>query len=793
MKTITRAEHFFEKVTQWPKTIILIGLLMIIATGSQIPTLQKDTRSDAFMPPDHPALIYRDKVKEIFGLNDPMVIAVVNTGKHGIFNPQSLALVEWLSIEVEDIKHIDPDRITSLATENDIIGTVDGMLVEPFFETTPNDQTTANNIREAVMDFPLYMGSLVARDGSATLVVAELDDQTQAQAVYQDLLDLIQRAPLGKNDSIYVAGEGAVSGYMGAYIDADAQRLNPIAGLVITFVLFIAFRTLRGTLLPNLVVLGTVASALGLMAAFDVPFFVITNALPVVLIGIAVADSIHIMSQYYEEIARHPGEDARKITIRAMVHMWRPITLTTLTTMAGFLGLSLASIMPPMRYFGVFAMMGVAVAWLYSMTVVPAFLSLLKPKLSKAFQTSARVDGFGRVMSFMGQFVINHPGRVLLVAGLIVIGGITGAMKLELNEERITTFQKDEPIVVADTVINDHLDGAHYLDIVIETPQTEDLFRPEHLQRIESLQNYVTTLPHVNGSTSIVDYLKQMNRALNDDRAKAYQLPDNADLVAQYFLLYSASGDPSDFEKEVDYDYRLANVRVRMDTGLYSIEKQVIEALDQYISTTFNTTDIQASMSGRVNVDYHWIKSLGESHFTGVTISLLLVMLMAALSLRSFVAGMITVIPVAVSVLLIYAVMGFTNIWLALGTSMFAAIAIGLGVDFSVHTIERLQVLVRREGRSIDEAIAALFPTTGRALLFNFAALSLGFGVLISSEVVPLTRFGALVAIAVTSSFIASMTVLPALIKVLKPAFLGLENTKSNEIPLHLNPVTEKE
>ena len=110
-----------------------------------------------------------------------------------------------------------------------------------------------------------------------------------------------------------------------------------------------------------------------------------------------------------------------------------------------------------------------------------------------------------------------------------------------------------------------------------------------------------------------------------------------------------------------------------------------------------------------------------------------------------------------------------------------------------MHTIERLQVLVRKEGRSIDEAIAALFPTTGRALLFNFAALSLGFGVLISSEVVPLTRFGALVAISVTSSFIASMTVLPALIKVLKPAFLGLKNTESKESPLHLNPVTEKE
>ncbi len=101
--------------------------------------------------------------------------------------------------------------------------------------------------------------------------------------------------------NIYVAGEGAVSGYMGAYIDSDATRLNPIAGLIITIVLFIAFRTWRATIIPNVVVLGTVASALGVMAAFGVPFFVITNALPVVLIGIAVADSIHIFSQYYEE------------------------------------------------------------------------------------------------------------------------------------------------------------------------------------------------------------------------------------------------------------------------------------------------------------------------------------------------------------------------------------------------------------------------------------------------------------------------------------------------------------
>jgi len=772
-----RADRFFQLVTAFPKTILIAGLVLIIGAAVFIPTLEKDTRSDAFMPADHPALVYRNKVEEIFGLKDPMVIAVVNEGEKGVFNPHTLELVEWLTQRVEEVDNIDPERVTSLATENDIIGTQDGMLVEEFFETPPATQQQADQIREAVMDFPLYLGSLVSREGNATLIVAELIDQTQAQKVYAELLALVDQAPTEQGEAIHIAGEGAVSGYMGAYIDADAQRLNPIAALIITLVLFIAFRSLRGTLLPNFIVLATVAISLGVMAAAGVSFFVITNALPVVLIGIAVADSIHILSQYYEEIARHPQDTPRQIVIRTMVHMWRPITVTTVTTMAGFFGLSLASMMPPMKYFGLFAMLGVGVAWLYSITVLPAGLSLLKLRQSPAYRSlgqkkQSQPDRFGLAMQFLGRWVVQHHILVLVIAVVITTAGVTGAFKLELNEARITIFQKDEPIVKADTVINQQLDGVHYLDIVIETPEVEDLFKPGNLKRIEALQSFAETLPHVKGSTSIVDYLKQMNRALNEDRREAYRLPDDPSLVAQYFLLYSASGDPSDFEKEVDYDYRLANVRVRMDTGVFTDEKIVVEAMQSYLNDHFNAPGINANLSGRVNVDYHWISRLGESHFASVAVALLLVWLMASLSLRSMVAGVITVIPVAISILLIYAVMGVTGIWLAIGTSMFAAIAIGLGVDFAVHTIERLQVLLRDQQLSFDEAIEVLYPSTGRALLFNFAALVLGFGVLVTSEVVPLIRFGSLVAVGVSASFLASMTILPALIKAVRPAFL---------------------
>lgn len=772
-----RSRRFFVAVTARPKTITAVGLLVIVLFAMWIPGLEKDTRADAFIPPDHPALQLRDRTTQLFGLEDPLVIAVVNEGESGVFNPHTLALVDWLTDRVKRLPQIDPDRVTSLATENNIIGTDDGMLVEPFLGHPPTNQTQADQVKAAVMDFPLYLGSLVARNGQGTLIVAELKDPKLAQQAYLSLLSLIEQAPINADEHLHVAGEGAVSGYMGAYIDADAVRLDPLAAVIISLICLLAFRTWRGMLLPNLVVLATAAGALGMMAACGVSFFVITNALPVVLIGIAVADSIHILSEYYQRAAEYPGYGPRALVVDTMAEIWKPVTLTSLTTMAGFWGISLASLMPPMRYFGLFAFVGVTVAWFYSLFVVPALLALLKPQLSPAYTAGRGVDGFGKLLTGLGRIVVRFPKSIIAMSLISVIAGGIGAARIRLDENTIRTFDREEPLHIADGILNRLFDGTHYLDILIETPAAEALFEPDNLRRIEALQTYLNTLPHVGGSTSIADYLKQMNRALNEGHREAYRLPDSADLAAQYFLLYSASADPGDFKEQVDYDYRLANVRVRLNDGRYSAKKAVIEAAQDYIDKQFNAPGIQARLSGRANVDYHWIKRLGESHAVSVAISLALVWLMAGLSFRSATAGTLALLPVLVTILMIYAVMGFNGIWLSISSSMFAAIAIGLGVDFSIHTLERLQSLTRHKRQTIDQAILNLYPATGRALLFNFAALALGFGVLTASKVVILQDFGLLVAVAIATSFLCSMTLLPALVKVLRPRFFVAEAT----------------
>ena len=681
----TLPARLFWLVTAKPLCTLLAVLLPLLATTLGLGQLQKDTRAEAFLPAGHPAVAYRDRVKETFGLKDPMLIAVINRGPQGVFNPQSLNLVTWLSERVADMPGVDPNRVMSLSTEKSFTSAPDGLLIKPFIEGPIDDQAAAAAVRAAVMDMPLYVGSLVSESGEGTLIAIELADPDVAEQLYHQLEALAAEAPVGAGDELRVAGEGALMGYLGTYIDRDANRLTPIALLIVLALLFLSHRTALGVALPVFVALLTLGSVLGAMAWLGRPFYFITNGLPVILLAISVADALHILGQYYFELARAPDRPKRETVVQSMLVMWRPVGITSVTTIAGFLAVYVASSSPPMKDFGAFAALGVAVALIVSLTAVPALLVLLPAKLPRAFaglEGSGELprDGVGTVLRVAGGGILRRPSAVLLMSLAVVLAGIVGLLRLEANDSDLDNFQETEPIRVAHSAINETFDGAHNLDIVIETRETEALFDPERLQHIEALQAYAESLPHVTASRSIVDYLKQLNRVLFDGETEAYRLPESEEAVAQYFLLYSMSGDPADFEEEVDYDYRLANIRVTLDSGEFQDERQVVVALERYIDSQFNRPDMTAKVSGRAAVHYHWMVELLEGHFLSVALALAVVGLTAILAFRSPLYGILALLPVALSVLLIYAVMGLSGIWLGIGTSMSAAIAIGVGV-----------------------------------------------------------------------------------------------------------------
>jgi predicted RND superfamily exporter protein len=571
-----------------------------------------------------------------------------------------------------------------------------------------------------------------------------------------------------------VAGEGAIAGYLGAYIDADARRLIPLAGVIVLLVIVVAFRRLVPALLAFAIVLAAVFGSLGTMSLTGVPFYVITNALPVILVGISVADAIHILGRYEELRTESTDSTRQQLVVRTMCDMWRPVTATSLTTAAGFLGLYFASDMPPFRYFGLFAALGVMVAWFYSIFFLPAAMTLLEFR-DNASRTrgGAGRDTFSVLMQALGHFTLSRPVMIIGIFAVLAVAGASAALQLQVDGDRISLFDQREPIRRADAAINKHLYGTNTLDIVVESVAPEGLLEPVNLRRIEALQRYVESLPHVTGSSSIVDYLKQMNRAMRGGEAQAYALPESSAMAAQYFLVYSMSSDPSDFEEEIDYDYRVANVRVTLNSGRYRDIGPVVNAIETYIEDEFNTDQISATQSGRVNLNYHWLKSVGESHFAGLVTSLLLVYCVAALLYRSPVAGVYALIPVCSSVLCVYAFMVVSGMTLEIGTSMFAAVSIGLGVDFAIHTLDRMRVLHKETGGDMPRMYKSFFCSTGRALLFNALAIACGFGVLVFSKVSQLSDFGSVVVLSMFVSFVASMTLVPALLLLLRPKFLA--------------------
>ncbi|GAA6135846.1 outer membrane lipoprotein-sorting protein [Oceaniserpentilla sp. 4NH20-0058] len=770
-----------------PWLVVLMGLLLMAALMSGIGKIYKDTSSDAFLSADNPALLYKNKVREIFGLSDPMVIAIKDASNDGVYNTTTLNLVANLTEQFNNLEWVNAERTISLATENNIVGSSSGLEVTPFMELL--EDGSPSDIREAIQDFPLYDGMLVSKDGAMTVIVLEVYNDTMAEATYEAVIDITKKVSKPVDVTFHVAGEGAVLGFLGHYIDRDASRLNPLAGLIITIMLIVAFRRLLPALLGNVVIAASVLMTVGFMAYSGVPFFVITNAMPVILIGMAVADSIHILSHYYECQARHPSWSLKQCISESVNVMFRPVTLTTLTTIAGFLGLYVSAYMPPFQYFGLFTGFGVMVAWVYSIFLLPALITLMKPKVSKRWvklESESKSDLFSNVISAFGNMATSKPKVTVSVFAIILVGGSILATQLRVNENRINTFHKDEAIYKADTAINAHLEGTNIIDIVISTPSEEGIFEPAVLAKMADLQKYAESLEYVNGSTSVADYLMQMNKSLNEGNASFYSIPQNKELVAQYFLLYSASGNPTDFEEEVDYDYRLANIRLNLDTSEFVKTKPIIESLQTYIDQSFDSELATASLSGRVNVNYHWIKDLGPSHFIGVLISLICVCLVSAVLFRSLSAGLMATAPVVCSILVVYSAMVILNIDLGIGTSMFASVAIGLGIDFAIHTLERMKTLVEDGTVNIQEMFTELYRSTGRALLFNYLAIAFGFGVLMTSKVVPLTHFGTIVVLSVTMSFIAAMTLLPALVMLLKPKFIF--TNKSHEIVQGVSP-----
>lgn len=780
-------QRFFSAIAGHPLIVLSCALAAIVFFGAHALDLQKDTDAEVFIPDGHPAVYDRERLIETFGLKDPVIIAVHRSDEGGIFTPATLALVDELTQRLRTVSGIDPERVTSLSTEKSISGDEYGLAVESFLSAPPQSQRDVAAVRNAVEATPSAIGRLVSSDYSVTLVVAELLDGADAEQVYWDVIDLANSQATLDGETLHVAGTGAMLGYLGIYMDRDARTLAPLAAVLVLLSLFLANRNGTGVLIPALVILGSAAVTLGTMALLDIRFYVITNALPVILIGISVDDALHIYSDYKKRREACAAGPARAAVVETMLVMTRPVTVTTMTTAAGCLALGFSSAIPPMREFGLFTALGIMVAWLYSLTVVPAALALLPSRISTNGQQQEGDKSASEAIKTTGSRLLTYlpfkcPRSIVILSGIWILIGAVSSIELKVDEAYIDNFQPDEPIAIADSLINERGIGSNYVDILIEGDREDALLAPEVLSYVDGLQSYAESLPGVLQSVSYLDPLRQIDQALKEPGEAAGMVFDSEERAAQYLLLYTLSGDPADFRTLINNGYDSANLRLYFHSGWYSDEQKLIDALSAYLRKHEPPAAVSVTVSGVAMVHISWVGMLFDGHLTSILASLLVVWLIATISFASPLRGSLVMVPVIFAVLTVYATMVLADINLGVGTSMTAAIAIGLSIDFGVHLLHRIDECSWKSS-SLEQAVAQAIQASGPAIFFSFLTGFLGFGVLALGEVPGVARFGGLVAVSLSASVLASLVLLPSLILTIRSLGARLLSTARGTLP----------
>lgn len=754
----SRAQALFSSALKRPWALAAVSLLILAIGAGGLSGVVKDPSVDAFVPSDHPAAAARDEAREIFGLEDPMVVALAAPKGGTIFTVDGLTGLQAIHDAVRRIEGVKKNDVISLASEKAFWGEAGDLKVEPILADGPVTQRSALIARQRAGLMPVLTGLLVSNVGDLAMVIVPVDDANHAEAVYAQVLETTQTlTPPGY--TVHVAGVAAMNAKLADMVSANTKRFIPLAVLLVLSFLFVALGSPKAVLGPLAVIIGAAAVGIGTMGWVDARYYLITSALPVVIMAIAVADSVHISSFYLAERRENPAANARAAAATALARTWLPVTLTSITTVAGFIGLSFGAAMKPISEFGLFAAVGVIAALFFSVTLLPAILVLLDLKPTNQRGTRHLNQWMDSAAMAMTSLATRAPGRVLTTFCLVTITLGVLATQATFDYERKRYFLPDEPVRVADAVIAERLGGVNFLDVMVTAPDEGGLLRPEVLMAMQDLKARIAEMPHVVKVTGIDDYVSLMHQALTNEAPGS--LPTRAAAPAQYMFLYEASAPPDDFRQEIDYLQQTALIRAQLATDSYQQTAPLVGRLETMVRGWANETGLEAAISGRVAVNDGWMSLLAENHFRGLGLAALLVWLAALLSFRAIIPSLLVMIPVLTGVLSIYAVMGVLGIAIAPATSMMAAISTGLGVDFGVHLMAHVR-RARKDRKSWQDAFSGHYTLVVRACFYSAAALALALSVLLISTVPVLRWFGLLIATGAIGSLLGAMFLLPA-------------------------------
>ncbi len=767
--------------------VICVMVVSALGIASEVRHLEIDTSMESFLHDDDPAMLAYNQFRNQFGRDEDIII--------GIAAPEvfDLAFLRRLAALHDDLEESVPQiaGVTSLINVRNTRGEGDELIVEDLLSELPETPEDVAALRELVLSTPLYENLLISADGRVSGLLIETDVYTStgvdvdvlggfgdknpaaegtepAFLTGNENLRIVQAVRLvierhrSPDFRLYMTGAPVVTETLQVVFGREAAVFPGVAMLVIGSLLFAIFRRITAVLLPLFVVALSLISTLGAMGMVGVPMTLPMQILPTFLLAVGIGYAVHLLVAFFRYFDASGATE--ESLAHALGHSGLPIAMTALTTIAGLLSFAAAEL-APVAAFGVFGPIGVAMALAYSLALLPALIAVTPLRPDPTRSRTANPSVSDRALVAAGVFAGRHPWKVTVLTVLLVAISFAGASRVRFSQDALLWFPPTHDLRLSTEFLDTHFAAGSKLVIAIDTKRENGLYDPEILRRMDDLnrrmEQYTRDGMIVGKTLSLVDVVKEIHQALNENAPRFYTIPEDRRLVAQELLLFENSGS-DDLEDFVDAEFRSASFTIRrpwvdpIENGAFveSLESESQRIMGEEVAV--QVTGMGALTARSMTAVIH---SMTRSYVT----AFLLITPLMVLMIGSLRAGLVSMVPNLMPVLVTLGLMGALDIPIDTATLMVGCIALGLAVDDTIHFIHTFQ---RHHGMSGDAelAIRRTLETTGKALLFTSIVLSLGFFVFMLGELSSVFAFGLLAGTAISVAFVADIVVTPALL-----------------------------
>lgn len=815
-----KTEVFFEKLTDWIyrnrfKTLFLM-LIFIGYLGSQISNISIDTSTEEMLHKSDPSRIEYNKFKDQFGNSEYSIIMVESPQ---IFSSSFLIKLKKLHQELEDsIPYLY--EITSLLNARNTRGEGDTLLVDDLLKDWPERSYDLNQVKSIAEKNEFYRNYILSEDGKYTTILVETraeisesgntddaledfgseseepqyDDQTSPasakfipslspgqNALIKDTISLIIKKYQTPDFKISYTGGAVMVDAFNRETDNNMKKFFLLTTFAIVIFLVALFRRITGVFFPLFVVSSSTMSTMGIMVLSGTPISLMTTVIPAFLTAVGIADSIHVLAIFYRTYQE--GKTKKEAICYAMGHSGFAIVMTSLTTAASLLSFSIAEI-ATIADMGIFASIGVILALLYTIILLPALVAIVPVKFKPIEKEKKKSLIMDKVLLFFANLSTTHPVKIVIICIFLTIVSAYYITDLKFASNIVNYFPDDYPAKIDLKTIEKQLNGTLSVEVLVDTEKEDGVHDPAILNSIEKLTAEIEKIQneelHVGKVTSIVDIVKETNQALHGNNESFYRIPQEKNIVSQVLLMFENSGS-DDLEKISDNQFRKTRITIKTKWADSVVYEYFVKDLENMFEEEFKgkakvtVTGISALLARTIPAAMH---SMMESYI----IALCIITFFMLILVGDVKLGLLSMFPNLLPIIMVMGLIRMCGLNLDINTLFIGSIAIGLVVDDTIHFMYNFRKYYKQFGDS-KKAIEETLLGTGRALLITSIVLCANFFTLITGSLNNSKIFGLFTGIVIILALLADF--------ILAPALMTLA-TKKNSTRSTIEPLPQK-